>query len=383
MAVYFECSVCGEDLEAPDCLVNDKLACPVCGNEEVVPAPGAQLSLICAKRHLEKTVPYFLKYFGKKMRLRKPNLFIIAADLKNRKSVRIFDIVKQSLGGHFEAMGGTVRPSKVGLEAGQQYDPSVVIVCFAVDSGAPELVRDILKKSLFEFDARSARYGFRLRKYGLFVPSIRRKYKGTITHSFAHGEGLYYQYRLAPDKAKRSPLRLRDYLFSMLEDCPNHFFQRGPRVSTVASDKLKVREGTRNHPIIDLCRVSFGKRMLKNDHSNVEKYFIVNDPMTIAAEVPVWVRGDEAGKCKDIVNIKDDEVLTGHIDLIRNEDSGKISVWDYKPGAYYETCAATQVFLYSVMLSIRTRAPLEQFKCGYFDAEYACFFSPFEVWNSL
>jgi hypothetical protein len=381
--VYFECSTCGEDLEAPDCLVNDKLACPVCGNEEMVPEPSAQLSLICAKRHLEKTVPYFLKYFGKKKGLKKLNLFIIAADSKNRNSAKVFNVVKQSLGEHFEAMGGTVRPSKVGLEVGQQYDPSVVIVCFAVDSGAPELVRDVLKKALFEFDARSARYGFRLRKYGLFVPSIRRKYKDTITHSFAHGEGLYYQYRLAQDKAKRSPLGLRGYLFSMLEDCPNHFFQEEPRVSTVASEKIKAREGTRNHPIIDLCRASFEERMLKNDHSNVEKYFVVNDPMTIATEVPVWVRGDEAGRCREVARIPDDEVLTGHIDLIRNEDDGKISVWDYKPGACYETCAATQVFLYSVMLSIRTRIPLEKFKCGYFDTEYACFFCPSEVRSSL
>jgi hypothetical protein len=315
--------------------------------------------------------------------LKKLNLFIIAADSKNRNSAKVFNVVKQSLGEHFEAMGGTVRPSKVGLEVGQQYDPSVVIVCFAVDSGAPELVRDVLKKALFEFDARSARYGFRLRKYGLFVPSIRRKYKDTITHSFAHGEGLYYQYRLAQDKAKRSPLGLRGYLFSMLEDCPNHFFQEEPRVSTVASEKIKAREGTRNHPIIDLCRASFEERMLKNDHSNVEKYFVVNDPMTIATEVPVWVRGDEAGMCREVAHIPDDEVLTGHIDLIRNEDDGKISVWDYKPGACYETCAATQVFLYSVMLSIRTRIPLEKFKCGYFDTEYACFFCPSEVRSSL
>ena len=69
------------------------------------------------------------------------------------------------------------------------------------------------------------------------------------------------------------------------------------------------------------------------------------------------------------------EPLTGHIDILRIEDE-KIWIWDYKPNAFDEKYASTQIFFYAIMLSKRTNIPLENFRCGYFDDSYAFMFKP-------
>ena len=44
-----------------------------------------------------------------------------------------------------------------------------------------------------------------------------------------------------------------------------------------------------------------------------------------------------------------------------------------------EVLPAVQVFLYALMLSLRTGLPLTAFVCGYFDEECAYVFKPSEV----
>jgi len=90
-------------------------------------------------------------------------------------------------------------------------------------------------------------------------------------------------------------------------------------------------------------------------------------------EVPIWIKKDELNNFNGIFD--SDEPLTGHIDILRIED-GKIWVWDYKPKAFDEKYAATQVFFYSLMLSKRSGIPLSRFRCGYFDERYAFIFKP-------
>ena len=49
---------------------------------------------------------------------------------------------------------------------------------------------------------------------------------------------------------------------------------------------------------------------------------------------------------------------------------------NFKPNAIREKYAATQVYFYALMLSKRTNKDLEDFRCGYFDNDYAFVFKP-------
>jgi hypothetical protein len=77
--------------------------------------------------------------------------------------------------------------------------------------------------------------------------------------------------------------------------------------------------------------------------------------------------------------LKTCDPLTGHIDVLRLEEDGRLGVWDYKPHAAAERDACIQVFLYALMLSLRTGLPLSAFLCGYFDEKDAYLFRPTQV----
>ncbi len=194
--------------------------------------------------------------------------------------------------------------------------------------------------------------------------------------SFKHG--WFYRYRLHQARSRRSPEPLHSFLDALFEHCPNHIFE----ASDFRCSRCKVPLGATiahatDHEIIDLARTSRGYTTFKSAHENLQKYFLDHDEATLAAEVPLWVEcGDVAGYEKHFFTAKS---LTGHIDILRfnqSAGSGGIEVWDYKPKAKRERFAATQVFLYAYMLSVRTGIPLASFSCGYFDEEDAYTFDP-------
>jgi hypothetical protein len=69
---------------------------------------------------------------------------------------------------------------------------------------------------------------------GVFWRSTSSARKAITTHSFDHGGGHFYRFRLHYEKLRLMPAlfaRLSDFLLSLVDDCPNHFFKQGPRVS--------------------------------------------------------------------------------------------------------------------------------------------------------
>jgi len=84
-------------------------------------------------------------------------------------------------------------------------------------------------------------------------------------------------------------------------------------------------------------------------HQKLQRYFLDHDPCTLAIEVPVAL----------------DNVL-GHIDIIRIKGD-KIQVVDFKPLAYKEKLAPTQVKRYMEMLIAGGWAEREQVEGYYFD----------------
>jgi len=235
----------------------------------------------------------------------------------------------------------------------------------------PGLVKDTLLnvfRNLIEGSDNS-----RLNRFGLFIPRT-----GKITcYTFIHSGG-YYRFRLAAFKLKFIPRVLRDYLSTLPYSCPNQYFFSGPRASghkfQLNADLINVEK----HEIINTTADALNERILKSAHEDVEKYFLETDPSAIAAEVPVWLEPDEMKKFK-FLKSSFIGTLTGHIDLLRYENDGRIGIWDYKPRAKYEKSAHIQVFLYALMLSQRTGIPLNKFLCGYFDSKIVFCFNPSDI----
>ena len=199
-----------------------------------------------------------------------------------------------------------------------------------------------------------------------------------IKHT-AFKHGWWYFYRVHTQKteglADKFP-ELKQYLSDRFISCPNEYFEVEPRSSKLrfSLSNLKITH-IPNHEVATLARLGLqaNESRFASNHSKVQVFMLENDANTIAMEIPLWLHHDELQHYEKIFACK--TPLTGHIDLLRIED-GKIWIWDYKPNANFEKYATTQVYFYAYMLSKRTGIPLDQFRCGYFDAINTYVFDP-------
>jgi len=185
-------------------------------------------------------------------------------------------------------------------------------------------------------------------------------------------KGGWYFYRFHDLKLNGNGL-LRNYLERVFENCPDHYFNSGPR-SSALKFKLPIDiKKVEGHEVSELCRRGLDSRNHKSAHFKVQAFMLETDDKTVAVEVPIWLKSGELKDFSGFFNTN--EPLSGHIDLLRLEN-GKVWIWDYKPNANREKYAATQVYFYSLMLSKRTNIDLDEFRCGYFDSNYAYIFKP-------
>jgi transposase-like protein len=103
----------------------------------------------------------------------------------------------------------------------------------------------------------------------------------------------------------------------------------------------------------------------KERHQVIENFFLTNDSVTIATEIPVYILKNEADFENDLV---------GHIDLIQVRNN-KIHVLDYKPEVENTKTTIAQLALYSRALSMRTKIPESYFMCAYFNEDRYCQFN--------
>lgn len=196
-----------------------------------------------------------------------------------------------------------------------------------------------------------------------------------IHKSFNHG--WWYHYRIHGSKTKllccKNLVPVNKYLHSVMDECPNEYFAKGPRSSQLRMkfdvDTVKIK----GHEVSELARQGLALDQYTTAHTNVQMFMLQNDDKTISIEVPIWLFDKELPGYFDLFNSED--VLTGHIDALRIED-GLVWVWDYKPNAHKEKYATTQTNFYAIMLSQRTGVPIDKFRCGYFDDEHAFVFKP-------
>lgn len=324
-------------------------------------------------------------------RLAHPNLFLLPKDGAGATSAAAAASLCKSLHCEFSvSISEAVLPGRNGVDGPAEY------LCIAIDCSQPERVRDAIKERLWltrpESVARArlddilrGRHEkpvpeFRLEEYGLFVPCRTRKFADIRTHSFAHSPA-YYRYRLALTRTDRLPGPMADFLHALFTNCPNHLFgQTLCRASRLARNGLAVEiplTRLKDHDIIALADKSRRFDEVSSRHENLQKYFLDHNPNTIACEVPVWAEAWEFEDYPRLLRTRD--TLTGHIDVLRHEDDGLLGVWDYKPHAAAERSAHLQVFLYALMLALRTGLPMSAFLCGYFDEKDAYIFRPSQV----
>ena len=168
---------------------------------------------------------------------------------------------------------------------------------------------------------------------------------------------------------------LKNFLSEMFDNCPNEYFNSGPR-SSMLRFKLDLDiKKIQGHEMCDLARNALleNKDRYNNNHLKVQSFMLENDSKTIAVEIPIWLYDNELDYYLNL--FKTIQPLTGHIDILRLEDN-KIWIWDYKPNSDNEEFASTQVYFYALMLSKRTKININNFRCGYFDKDYAYMFKP-------
>lgn len=190
--------------------------------------------------------------------------------------------------------------------------------------------------------------------------------------------GWYYYYRLHQTKCnellKEFPT-LNEFLEDMLHNCPHHYFNEGPRSSSlkfpIKNQSIVVNDHETSYLTENALIEMDGK--YNQNHSKVEVFMLERDDKTIAVEVPIWLYPEEIKNYNELFNSK--IPLSGHIDILRIE-SGKIWIWDYKPKAKKEKYAHVQTLFYAIMLSKRTKIDLNHFMCGYFDESDCYVFKP-------
>ena len=347
-----------------------------------------------ARKLLNEVVPSFKSLLTDRME--KPNMFIMPYDQLNDLIVSKFLVVYNRLKMDFEVIKHKLTPQGCNFINYNSFFPTLSFRCLAIDSGSPEKIRDIIKEKLWPTtdsnnsikavhdilrkNENSRVSHFKLSEHGLFVPYIIKSDGDKIrTCSFKH-DGPIYRYRLTSKRAEKIPKKLSSYLNLLFTDCPNHLFRKSSvRISSECKNcKIDIQLiHTADHELIELAKQSCSFEEYKSRHENLEKFFLENDPYTVACEIPVWIEAREFKDYSKIFNTS--RVLTGHIDICRYDNNGKIAIWDYKPRAYEEENAKTQVFLYALMLSVRTGIKLEDFICGYFDETDAFCFNPLEA----
>jgi len=195
--------------------------------------------------------------------------------------------------------------------------------------------------------------------------------------SFKHG--WWYFYRVHEPKTQsltKNYPELKNYLYDVFENCPHPYFQIEPRSSKLKFNLQNISlKHIDKHELTELTKqgLNANAQRYQSNHSKVQLYMLENDSNTIAIEVPLWLNSEELPEYEKIFNTNNP--LTGHIDALRIEDN-KIWIWDYKPNARLEKFASTQTFFYAYMLSKRTSIPLNNFRCGYFDAINTYVFNP-------
>lgn len=191
-------------------------------------------------------------------------------------------------------------------------------------------------------------------------------------------EEEYRHYRFKP---------LKEFLELVTAECPHELFRNTTnRVSEFKDvfnlDEVKiVPKNNTATKIANFVTQAISNNKLR--HQILQNFMLTNDSVTIATEVPVLINNNDIRHYKHELNfniplnLKDQEYITGHIDLIQVRN-GAIYIIDFKPSANKQKPVA-QLALYALSLSRLTGIRLYHFKCAWFDEKNYFEFFPLHI----
>lgn len=195
--------------------------------------------------------------------------------------------------------------------------------------------------------------------------------------------------------------RLKEYLDNVSAETPHQYFADGERMSEIKSKFDKTDMIVRSKSNYANKIAEFVLRSVPSNqerHDALQRFMIANDSVTVATEVPVYIRKEDVEHMENVlrfkivndgsIELKGDKqaqkfpkLLTGHIDILQIRN-GMVHILDYKPGASKEK-PIEQLTWYALALSRLTGLRLFEFKCAWFDDKDFYEFYPLHVVKKL
>lgn len=185
---------------------------------------------------------------------------------------------------------------------------------------------------------------------------------------------------------------LKEFLEMVPGECPHQYFSAGNMGEDISrasesplffSKTAMIVRGKTNYATMIAKFVLQSVKDRKSRHEALQKFFLYNDSVTVATEVPVYLTREDiehmqsqlgfevftksGGTISTSGNIGTEipKLITGHIDFLQIRN-GMIHILDYKPKAEKEK-PIEQLTLYAMALSRLTGLRLFEFKCAWFD----------------
>lgn len=225
--------------------------------------------------------------------------------------------------------------------------------------------------------------------------------------SMAHRQLYRFRYHRAKtalmleEFGNRNLKRLKEYLDAVSSETPHQYFQDGERMSDVRSkfnkaDMIVKSKTNYANKLAEFVLQSVSDN--KARHEAIQKFFIANDSVTVATEVPVYIRKEDIEHMENVLKFKIrpsteingtsillkgkklqefPRLLTGHIDIVQIRN-GQVHIMDYKPKAHKEN-PIEQLTWYALALSRLTGLRLFEFTCAWFDEKDYYQFFPLHV----
>jgi transposase-like protein len=195
--------------------------------------------------------------------------------------------------------------------------------------------------------------------------------------------------------------RLKEYLDNVSAETPHQYFQDGERMSEIRSKFDKTDMIVKSKSNFANKTAEFVLRSVPDNqsrHDALQRFMIANDSVTIATEVPVYIRREDVEHMENelkfkitndgLLELKGDKqaqkfpkLLTGHIDIVQIRN-GMVHILDYKPNASKEK-PIEQLTWYALALSRLTGLRLFEFKCAWFDDKDFYEFYPLHIVKKL
>ena len=265
----------------------------------------------------------------------------------------------------------------------------------------------------------------RMREFGL---KLCKPEEVVVSATLAHRQLYRFRYHRAKtrliieeDFKNRDFGALKEFLELVPMECPHQYFQEGLRASEAPiffSKKEMIVRAKENYAtkLAKFVLESVGAN--KDRHDALQRFMLANDSVTVATEVPVYLRREDLAHMQSqlgfqmyhkitqnsnvktqkynsklktetfeqnsdkhnltLINIEDlPKLITGHIDILQIRN-GSVHILDYKPNAAKER-PLEQLTLYALALSRLTGLRVYHFKCAWFDEKDYFEFYPLHV----